>query len=58
VEKSWPKIRATAAFFKSLLKVNNRPKGVNSPNLVALMRDEKAARYEQTLDGSFHPITL
>jgi hypothetical protein len=38
VENSSPKIRATIVIFKKLLKVNIRPMGENSPNLVTLLR--------------------
>jgi hypothetical protein len=32
----WKKICATSVNFKTLTKVNNRPNGKNSPNLVTL----------------------
>jgi hypothetical protein len=35
--KSGTKIRATFVFFQKLPKVNNRPLGENSPNLVTLL---------------------
>jgi hypothetical protein len=35
--KAPPNIKATSVFFKELPKVNNRPMGENSPNLVTLI---------------------
>jgi hypothetical protein len=37
VAKSSPKICATSVIFKRMAKVNNRPSGENSPNLVTLL---------------------
>jgi hypothetical protein len=38
--KSGTKIWATSVFFQKLPKVNNRPLGENSPNLVTLLKTD------------------
>jgi hypothetical protein len=38
MEKSSPLIRATSVISKKLSKVDNGPKGKNSPNLVTLVK--------------------
>jgi hypothetical protein len=46
VAKRSPQIWATVEIFKKLPKVNNRPKGENSPDLVTLFRSNSWSRTE------------
>jgi hypothetical protein len=45
--KSSPQIRATSLLFQKIAKVNNRPLGENSPNLVTLIGSTKSANLQQ-----------
>jgi hypothetical protein len=47
VEKSSPNLCATSVIFETLPKVNSRPTGENSPNLVTLILGSDAAQWKR-----------
>jgi hypothetical protein len=54
MEKSGARICSISATFKKLLRLNNRPIGENSPNLVTLKKRKKYLAWKIWTTAAYH----